>query len=334
MYNQKPVNSQIEQGDLNSFKNYVIILIISMLVPLVTGVISSSLGPFIKVIGYAAFAYGIYVLSKKYDFLNSGMKVVYLFLLIIVLQIISIVISLAIPQPILLSSADITNYLNNLSSYLPFLFVNLLISVLISIVLLFATYYFTQWFNEELTPFNQTQAFWYYGILNVIGTILLGITSYLSLNALANSSSNLTATVAPTSTVPVSTALSSNLVGLVFVVLAGAIVGLAAFIMEIVAGVKIYNRVTDIATGKIYFRNQPYGQPAYGQPPYGQPAYSQQPPNQSYGQQSFSQQPPNNQTQTFTQETSSSQTGTKFCRNCGSKLEENVTFCQNCGTRV
>ena len=312
MYNQTPIRPKIEQSDLQSFRTYSLVFLFSTFGAIIGNLALAGLGSLIEIIGYLSLTYGIYMLSKKYPNLQSGMKVAYLFVVIILLDIVSAIVTLTYPEPTY-SLTNGSSAQSIIQAYLPILLIGLGFSIVISFVLLFASYYFTHWFNEEITPFNTTQAFWYFGLLNFIGVIIAGFGSYTLFTFLANNSINLSSGTVP------SGLLTASLITLV-----GGVFALAGAITLIVSSFKIYYRVNDIVSGKAFFKgpNQPQG---YGQPPYGQ-----QPP---YSQQSFSQpagQPSSQQTSTQY----SGQAETVFCRNCGTQLEKGATFCGNCGTKV
>lgn len=306
MYNQKPASPQFDQADLQSFRTYSLVFLLSTFGAIVGNLIYPELGAIVRIIGYLLLTYGIYMFSKKYTDLASGMKVVYLFALVILLDLASVVVTLLYPEPSY-SLTDTASVQSALKAYLPFLMIGLAFSIVVSFVLLFATYYFTHWFNEGMTPFNQTQAFWYFGLFNFIGVIVAGFGSWSLLSYIANNSFSVSSGNIPSSVVTAS-----------LITLVGAVIALAAGITLIVASFKIYYRLNDMVTGKAYFKGGPPNQ-----------GYGQQPPNQPYSQPNFNQQPPSQPpSQT------PGQTETKFCRNCGTPLDPNVQFCQNCGTKV
>ena len=160
--------------------------------------------------------------------------------MIIVLEIIYTVVNFEIPQ-------------NDLKSFFPYIMLLVIITVIIAMVLLVATYHFTRWFNEEITPLNSTKSFFYYGVLNVIGAVTTSSISTWSI--LSHGIIFL----------PVSGSSLIVYIIIIFIIIAGYICVVAAFIMEIVAGIKIYIRINDIITGKDYLKNQPINQQEYTQ---------------------------------------------------------------------
>lgn len=309
MYNQQQNPLGIDQNDLNNFKTYTLIFALSTIGSVLGNFIYPGLEYLSTILGYLFLGFAVYSLSKKYPNLESGMKTFYLIILTVVLEAIVAVVDITYPQP---STSQITttqDAINVINQYLSHLFLILFLNILLSILIFILAYYFTHWFNENVSQYNQTQAFLYYGILYAVGNIVTSIGLYNFFNALSGVDLN-----SSNANQQLSSALGSAILLLI-----GSLLLIVALITGIVAGFKIYNRANDLATGKMYYQGQqPYAQQQYGQQPYAQQQYGQQQPNQ---------QAPN-------QQSVNTNKGVSVCQNCGAELAPGVSFCQNCGTRV
>lgn len=229
--------------------------------------------------GITCLTYGIYMLARKYPKLSSGLKVSFLFCLLLLT---SLIISIGI---------DITQVLNNY-------FLIILLEIQFGIITLITAYYLTLWL-DIIFSFNKTKSYYYYGLLYWFGTIIgeagLIISDY-----------------------------STNSGFSIFMV--GVILTLAAFIVEIVAGFKIYTRVNDLLIGKT-------GQIVYQQPytnSYNQPTIPFSNQNPYYGPNQGSYQIPNK----ISDQNLEVESAIKFCGYCGSKISSKFKFCQLCGSKI
>lgn len=349
MYNTNPQPViQIEQNDISTFKTLALLFALSRIISIFSGVSTLAVGTVIGTLitaiinlgGIACLTYGIFLLARKYTQLSSGLKATYLFVLLIVVLLIQSLFNLLFPTKIPTTSTQGTTsgtaVLGAATTELSKNFIpTLIITIAIAVVTLVAAYYFTLWL-DIIFSFNKTKTFYYYGLFLLIGSIISQVGIFLITQ---NSSAT---TVNGTTSATLDPAL---LMG-TLVLSVGGVIDLAALILVIVAGFKIYNRANDLMMGKTA--------PKMYRPPYANPNYQ---PNTAYANQQFNNQVPyqnpnQNPSQTTnpntdlnpnkTYDTNSGPNNTvnptatsgKFCKYCGMSNQPESKFCQSCGARL
>ena len=365
---QQPI-IQFKREDLSLFKNMVSAFLISKILYFIGYFIYNSfIWSLIDDAGTLALIYGIFYMSKKYPELITGRKVAYLFILGLGIDLISTIYNYIYPiSSSAVNGQNTDQIISQLKPIVQQLYILTFLGFLSGILTFIIAYYFTEWFNSGFSDknFNHIKSFLYFGIIMFLGQAINAFSEGLIIEVLTNFiNNNATATISDV----------NNLNNANNIAIIGILIILAGVIMEIIASIKIYNRVNDFFTGKYYFMAfnypfSPYQQNLYQQPnqfnPYQQPnqfnPYQQQNqanqfnpyqqpnqpnPNQQSSQQQFN---PSNQNQNnFNTETgistepgylstlsSMNESSDKhICDNCGTNLPVDTKFCYKCGKKV
>ena len=317
MYN-KPQDDQmkIEQADLDTFKTITLIFALSTIGSIIFNFINNLLGSLVGIGGTAVLAVGILMLSRKYSHLASGMRVGLLFCAVIALRILTALFTFIYATPVVTSQNTQQQIQALVDRFHATFMFTAIIGILAGAITLLTAYYFTEWFNTNFANQNQTKTFLYYGVFYLIGEILAVYGEYLLFNGMAN---------LDYSNGQVTTQDLSSLLPALLVIGIGGILVLIAAIFLIVAGFKIYNRVSDKAAGITpHDRFSTPGQMTY------------KPLQKSYGSNSFQSSSDQNINQKVSSKglNSNNTSVNAYCRNCGAVLEPTVKFCQNCGSKV
>lgn len=322
---------QIAPKDLTIFKTMALIFVISRIIAIVIGFFISSFSPLIQTListvinlgGIACLTYGIYLLARKYPKLSSGLKVTYLFVLFIAVFLLQTLFDFLF-QATTVNTAELGFSLSKLSNiFIP----SLIFSLTIAIITFITAYYFTLWL-DIIFSFNKTKTFYFYGLLLLIGSIIVQVGILLFIQSYSTTTVN--GVTQPVFNLTFSFAYLIVMVGLLF--------SIGAYIFEIVAGFKIYNRANDLLKGKIAPRGyqSPYINPNYvPTTPYANQQFNQQNPYQNSNQN-----PDLNPVTTFDTNFGSNSadnptiTTDKFCKYCGSQIQSESNFCRSCGTRL
>ena len=266
--------------------------------------------------GTVVLAVGIIKLSSKYSHLASGMRIGVLFFVVIGLRMLSAIFNFLYSTPVITSQntqQQVQALVDRFNS--TFLYTSI-IGIFAGTITLLIAYYFTEWFNTNFANHNQTRTYFYYGVFYLIGEIIAVIGTYMLIKGMAN---------LDFSNGQVTTQDLSSLLPALLVTGVGGIIVLIAEILLIVAGFKIYNRVSDKAAGITpYDRVSKPGQMTY------------KPLQKSYGSVSFQSSKSQNSSQEVSPKglNSNQNPVSSYCRNCGAALEPDVKFCQNCGSKV
>lgn len=352
--------------DLSFFKNTILVFIIAKLVSIGVNIFFNIplLGTGIDLGGTAILIYGIYKMSNDYSELRSGLKVAILFGGVLSINLLSDLFNYLDPVNVNTTTSSAQDSINQLNTLINYFYVIILLTVISGVITVITAYYFTNWFNIGFSnKMTQIKAFYYYGIIFFAGEILLAI-AFIMFNVIASGVVN--SGIATSSDLNnITTASDIGVMG-TYVVLAG-------LIAEIIASIKIYNRVTDFYTGKYFFQpyfspyqqffpgnpnQQPYqGNPYQQQQPYQQPyqvyPYQQPFPNNPYQQpyQGTGPQPQSNinsvqENQELPQSKEESFTSNEtdalsteppknlICKNCSIPLPPQTKFCFRCGQKV
>ncbi len=329
MYNSPKESIQIDQNDLNSFNTIVWIFLLTKIFAFVLDFFKSLalVEAIVSDGGTVILAIGIISLARKNPKLTSGLRVGILFVISVILSFASSLFNYLYPTPTISTGTPqevFTSLYNALSPRLIYL---VTVSLLSGILILITAYYFTKWFNLAFGEYKPTKIYWYYGILSFIGALFASIGEYMLVQAIPQM--NLTSGTLTTQSFTPQFYMSLASTGL------GGILLLVAFVLLIVASVKIHNRVNEKAQGIT-----PFNQPGAYQNPYQQPYQPnyQQPPQMNsnqYGiinpnkldQPAYNQAPANNTTPVNSSEKN-------FCNYCGAQIQPGIKFCQNCGNKL
>ncbi len=331
--------------DLNFFKNIMLFFIISKLAYIGTNIfISSLIGMIFDYAGTIVLIYGIFTLSKKYSELVSGVKVALLFIIALVVDFISVLFINLYPIPATVDTSSIQNVIEQLKHVITYFYIITAFTAISGVIVVISAYYFTQWINLGFNQnrFTEIKSFFYYGIIFCIAQILIAF-AFLTLN---QTFTNIVNTGIATQTDVDNQLLASNIANI------GYLLILAGLITEIVASIKIYNRVNDFITGKYFYMTYQLAyqqaimtnpQQFYQQPfqtnPYQQPFQNNSLPSKNNLETTESSQelPKSNEELNYTNNIPSSSTESLnklLCKNCSMPLPLQTKFCFRCGAKV
>ena len=141
--------------------------------------VGSVVSTIVKYSGLILFLFGIFTLSNKYPQLKSS-KIIIPFILAMIMDLVLAIFFYTYP---LLNVGDNISslsefYLKVPEQYSFYLFFALIFFIVIGILILVASYYLVKWSNFGLSTFNRTKVFLYYGIIFIIGQIIIGISLF------------------------------------------------------------------------------------------------------------------------------------------------------------
>lgn len=286
----------IKTIDLEYFKNTVLIFALSTIISLVLGFIGTNLtillATFVEIIGLSFLAFGTMNLARKYPNLGSGTKASKLLILFIVIEIIS----------------SILYFLPFDSG--PLMFWYIIAIIIDGIVMLISAHYFTNWFNLLFKEFNPIKSFYYFGIFAGIGSIGMGLGTFLVIRE--------------------SNFYGENAFTYFLFLFIGSLMVIVGEIFYIIAGFKFYYRVNDKILGNTPWNR--YQTPYYtGNRNIPDSNLYQYPP---YGNQQLTTSKPTGLTSPSDNSSIDNSLQLTYCRNCGTLLETEARFCHYCGQIV
>ena len=310
MYNNNVESNAttLDMKDIKQFKNQTLIFALCNLGALILSLAKFTLfGSIINWIGSFVFIYGIYTLSNKYSGLASGKKVVSFYLISIVIDMGSTLFNTTMQEPQISSGASLSELSNAINQYYSISFILMIMLIIFGGLTFFTTKYFTEWFNLEFGKFEQTKAFYYYGLISLIGQVFLGFGIFALFNSLKSAVAD-----------PYNFQISS-ITSILLISGLGALLVFVSIFALVVASFTLYNKLDSWTNGK-YTNPQPNFK--YQQ----QLPYQQQSPYQQNTQNA------NSETGQFKNNNPSFDV--KYCTNCGTKMQSFNTYCGNCGTKI
>lgn len=312
-------HSDINQKDLNTFKTLALIFAYSRVGVLIMIFVSPILEAIVNYIGMAFLIIGIFQLAKKYPHLTSGMKVVGLFIMVIIANILSVSVSVLYPTPQINTQNPQQNIQTVVNSFYSHAIVIFSFMALGGVLTLIGAYYFTEWFNKSYSVVKPTKSYLYYGIAFCIASVTSGLGIYIFAQSL---------TTADLSTITANShTLDSTLPGLTIFLL-GSFITLFAIIIQVIAGFKIFNRANDKVMGKLPFNV--IQQEANMQPL--QTAFLKNNVSNFKISNSSTSNPDLPESTNTIEQTIA--LDNSVCTNCGAPLEQGTKFCESCGQEV
>lgn len=227
---------QINENDRKMFKNLLIAFIILQIIAIIVYLFKPVFSALFYDAGSLAFIVGIILLSKKYRQLASGIKIAVLYILAIVSELVVAEFNNLYPHSSHISPAveSIQNQLITIQNgFGKHVFIIILFIILTGILMFLTAYFLSPWINTAFNfEYKQMKFFWYFGVFFIIGDIITAVGYFLYDRVLRGVIKG---------TRPVTSIAIPGLV-----ILLGVILLLAAFVLEIIAGIKIYQNLNKV----------------------------------------------------------------------------------------
>ena len=226
----------IDQKDIKLFNNFLILFaifeigtfLLYLFRPLIS-IILSDIGIFFLVIA-------IFLVSKKYHQLHTGFKVVILFIIGMVLELIVGILDNRFPHSSHISPSieSILDQLKNIENgFGNHVYTIVLFVVLTGIFMFIASYFFTNWLNEAFKFEKPFKFFLYFGIINFFAEIITSIGYMLYAHELG---------------IAIAQNDSTRIVLGGLIIFLGVILLLISFILITIAGFILYNKNKTLLT--------------------------------------------------------------------------------------
>ncbi len=229
----------IERGNLNIFKLLILGFIVVTVANLVVFAIASTI--FYKITIISSILYdiatmlliiGMLLLSKNRNQTRTALSTSLLFLVSMGLFLVAGIFASLYPHQI-----SAANGLSNLELDVGHHIIGMGVPAVFSgLFMALAAYFFNEWFNDSLQPKKQFRTFTYFGILFFVAQII----TFLGYEMLQGS---ITMSLWQTAGNNTSAIGTSNLI-----ILAGSVLLLISFIIEIIGGYQIFRKVSNVST--------------------------------------------------------------------------------------
>ena len=227
----------LEQKDIKTFNNLIILFIVLKILTILIYLFRPIISAVASDLGTIFLLIGIYLLSKKYKQLKSGFKVVILFILSMVFDLIVAVLDNTYPHSYHSSSTSstvLTQGLTDVSnSFGSHVYLIIFFAILAGIVTFFTTYFLTTWINIAFQYPRKLKMFLYFGICTLVGEFITSIGYFFFARAVDNLVSDGAITL---------DLIVRRLAISALIIVLGALLVIIGYVLEIVAGIMVYNR--------------------------------------------------------------------------------------------
>lgn len=228
---QSTNESNIQINDSKWFKYLLLIFIFFKVLAILLYLFRPIISAILYDSGTTFLLIGIFLLSKKYQYLKSGFKVLVLFILTMISYLIVAILNNKYPHSSHVSVAvetvleQITKLENGFGKHV---FIIIVFNILTGVLMISTAFIFTNWINNALNLQIRTKIYFNFGRI-FIGGVLIQVLGFIifsrALHAVVYNGSK-------TSTVAIP--------GLI--IFLGSIILLISFAIEIIAGIQFYNK--------------------------------------------------------------------------------------------